>query len=173
VIFSTTKMHFPRFSLSNSKNLLLFGVPSVLHIEISVPHISFGFFEPKSCDCDFLDSENVILRLVMASLFEHDQATSKASPLTPSFNPSLHSYLLIAWFRLSILQNFAVGFYSQHMSEDSEAGGPSAGTSSRSERDQVTETYSSGPLGIVLLTRSYKLLVDAPTSLSFYIQQCR
>jgi len=33
-----TKMHFPRFSLSNSKISLLFGVPSVLHIEISVPH---------------------------------------------------------------------------------------------------------------------------------------
>jgi len=54
VIFSTTKMHFPRFSLSNSKISLLFGVPSVLHIEKSVPHISFDFFEPKSSDCDVI-----------------------------------------------------------------------------------------------------------------------
>jgi len=54
VIFSTKKMHFPHFSLSNSKNSLLFGVPSILHIEISVPHISFDFFEPKSSDCDVI-----------------------------------------------------------------------------------------------------------------------
>ena len=54
VIFSTTKMHFPRFSLSNPKNSLLFGVPAVLHIEISVPRISFDFFEPKSSDCDVI-----------------------------------------------------------------------------------------------------------------------
>jgi len=54
VFFLTTKNHFPRFSFLDSKKSLLFGVPLVLHIEISVPHISFNFFEPKNFDCDMI-----------------------------------------------------------------------------------------------------------------------
>jgi len=77
VFFSTTKNHFPRFSFLDSKKSLLFGVPSVLHIEISVPHISFNFFEPKNFDViwffgfrkgTFAPSVLIILLLVYVTL---------------------------------------------------------------------------------------------------------
>ena len=48
------KKSFPTLQFFRLEKSLLFGVPSVLHIEISVPHISFDFFEPQSSDCDVI-----------------------------------------------------------------------------------------------------------------------